>query len=98
MIKCGCWAVMCEPVTGGWSGLDKASTRWTGLPSCIIPYSLPYIFVSARLEPYDGRPCLYLYEVMVAPHFQRVGLGTHLMRLVEEMVSWKHMARTSDQH
>ena len=29
---------------------------------------------------------MYLYEVMVATRFQRMGLGTHLMRLVEDMV------------
>ena len=53
-------------------------------PSCLplcFPLNLPL-----RLEPYDGHPCLYLYEVMVAAPFQRLGLGSRLMQLVEEMV------------
>lgn len=58
--------------------------------------SQPAAFINYRLEPYDGQPCLYLYEVMVAEQYQRIGLGTHLMKLVEDMVGACSTFRVSD--
>jgi ribosomal protein S18 acetylase RimI-like enzyme len=42
--------------------------------------------LTCRLEPYDGHPVCYLYEVMVADPFRHLGIGSHLMKAVEVMV------------
>jgi ribosomal protein S18 acetylase RimI-like enzyme len=34
-------------------------------------------------------PLRYIYEVMVEPRFQRQGLATHMISLLEE-IAWEH--------
>ncbi|KAL6749531.1 hypothetical protein V8C86DRAFT_2843833 [Haematococcus lacustris] len=49
----------------------------------------PAAFVNYRFEAgYDGEPVMYIYEVMVAPAFQRQGLASHMLGLLEE-VAWQ---------
>ncbi|KAF5842263.1 acyl-CoA N-acyltransferase [Dunaliella salina] len=47
---------------------------------------VPVAMVNYRFEAgYTGEPALYLYELVVDPAYQRLGLASHLVRLTEAM-------------
>lgn len=47
---------------------------------------MPPFHNGCRFEQYEGQPVCYLYEVMVAQQYRRLGIGKHLLGLVEQMV------------
>eukprot|EP00798_Chlamydomonas_sp_ICE-L_P011229 gene11229-18858_t len=49
------------------------------------PQPKPVAYINYRLVEYEGLPSLYVYEAMVEPTAQQVGLGTFLMRAAENM-------------
>ncbi|GAX80284.1 hypothetical protein CEUSTIGMA_g7722.t1 [Chlamydomonas eustigma] len=79
-----------EPVWG-WDDskkmaqLQAASSRFIVATEHSADNQRPAAFINYRLESYDSSPACYLYEVMVDPVYQRLGLGTHMMCLVEDM-------------
>jgi GNAT superfamily N-acetyltransferase len=83
-----------EPVWG-WDDskkmaqLQAASSRFiVAITEKNTERQTPAAFINYRLESYDGSPACYLYEVMVDPSYQRLGLGAHMMGLVENM-AWR---------
>mmetsp|Transcript_20108 Transcript_20108/g.55980 ORF Transcript_20108/g.55980 Transcript_20108/m.55980 type:complete len:257 (+) Transcript_20108:114-884(+) len=47
---------------------------------------VPVAMANYRFEAgYTGEPALYLYELVVDPAYQRLGLASHLVRLMEAM-------------